>query len=163
MRSDTTIDAESNAASDTQSQTVVGAATGLSAITVTDPGSDSPVTVVGTTPVNLLALPDPTAAEHPMPLLRSVATSRLAHIGDTAHLGHHDNKQHFIPGALANSPSATRAFVDFFAATLPNTNTRQAYMRDVTRFFDWCSASGYDPLTVSPLHLARYASCCARA
>src|SRR6185312_8499142 len=44
-----------------------------------------------------------------------------------------------IPTALANAAEeAQSAFFEFFAATIPNGNTRAAYMRDVVQFFAWC-------------------------
>jgi site-specific recombinase XerD len=61
-----------------------------------------------------------------------------------------------IPTALGQSPLAARTYFEFFAGTLPNSNTRAAYGRDVRRFFDWCAARGYEPLSVTPLHLASY-------
>ena len=33
---------------------------------------------------------------------------------------------------------ATRRFLEFFAATIRNTNTRMAYYRAVLQFFAWC-------------------------
>ncbi len=61
-----------------------------------------------------------------------------------------------IPALLAEHPQAARTFFEFFASTLPNANTRAAYGRDVRRFFEWCALQGYDPLNVTPIHLAGY-------
>jgi len=62
-----------------------------------------------------------------------------------------------IPAALANAPErALNAFIEFFAATIPNANTRESYRRDVGRFFTWCEHRGFDPMTVTPIHLSGY-------
>lgn len=48
-------------------------------------------------------------------------------------------------------------FVDFFTSTIRNPNTREAYWRAVTRFFDWCELRGVHTLsTVRPIHIADY-------
>ena len=52
---------------------------------------------------------------------------------------------------------AARRFLEFFAATIRNPNTRAAYHRAVTRFFAWCEQHGIDELTlIEPLHVAAY-------
>ena len=51
---------------------------------------------------------------------------------------------------------ASEAFFQFFAAEIPNANTRENYLRDVTRFFTWCQERGFDILTVTPIHVAGY-------
>lgn len=51
---------------------------------------------------------------------------------------------------------ASEAFFQFFAAQIPNANTRENYMRDVSRFFTWCQERGFDLLTVTPIHVAGY-------
>ena len=44
-----------------------------------------------------------------------------------------------IPTALANAPArALYTLFEFFAATIPNANTRDIYIRNVIRFFTWC-------------------------
>jgi site-specific recombinase XerD len=64
---------------------------------------------------------------------------------------------HLIPAALASAPEkAQSAFFEFFAATIPNANTREAYMRDVIRFFNWCQERSFDPMTVNAIHLSGY-------
>ena len=67
-----------------------------------------------------------------------------------------------IAAALSGSPLAARTFFEFFAATLPNPNTRVAYGRDVQKFFAWCHSNGFEPLDVSPVHLAGYRETLAR-
>ena len=48
-------------------------------------------------------------------------------------------------------------FIDFFAVTIRNPNTREAYYRAVTRFMDWCEQHGLDRLGDSrPIHVAAY-------
>jgi len=62
-----------------------------------------------------------------------------------------------IPVALENAPAkAQAAFFEFFAATIPNANTRESYMRDVRRFFTWCQERHFDPMTVTSIHLSGY-------
>ena len=51
---------------------------------------------------------------------------------------------------------ATETFFQFFAAEIPTANTRENYLRDVTRFFMWCQERGFDIMTVTPLHVAGY-------
>jgi hypothetical protein len=44
-----------------------------------------------------------------------------------------------VPGIVAAAgDKAARRFLEFFAATIRNKNTRMAYYRAVTRFVDWC-------------------------
>ena len=43
-----------------------------------------------------------------------------------------------VPAIIADAGDrATRRFLEFFAATIGNENTRVAYLRAVTRFFVW--------------------------
>ncbi|HRJ33881.1 MAG TPA: tyrosine-type recombinase/integrase [Fimbriimonadaceae bacterium] len=51
---------------------------------------------------------------------------------------------------------ASDAFFQFFAAEIPNANTRESYLRDVSRFFTWCQERGFDIMTVTPIHVAGY-------
>jgi integrase/recombinase XerD len=52
---------------------------------------------------------------------------------------------------------ASRRFLEFFAATIRNKNTREAYFRAVYRFFDWCESAKIDSLAdIEPLHVAAY-------
>jgi site-specific recombinase XerD len=58
--------------------------------------------------------------------------------------------------ALAGDRAARR-FLEFFAATIRNANTREAYYRACCRFFAWCEQSGLDDLpSIEPLHVAAY-------
>jgi len=62
-----------------------------------------------------------------------------------------------LPAALASAPAPARlAFVEFFAASLANANTRAAYLRDVQRFCAWCERAGCDLMSATPLDLAAY-------
>lgn len=52
---------------------------------------------------------------------------------------------------------AARRFLEFFAATIRNKNTREAYYRAVCRFFAWCDDAKLGELAdIEPLHVAAY-------
>ncbi|MGH7071988.1 MAG: tyrosine-type recombinase/integrase, partial [Acetobacteraceae bacterium] len=52
---------------------------------------------------------------------------------------------------------AARRFLEFFAATIRNRNTRLAYYRAVTRFLAWCEHHEIGQLAdIEPLHVAAY-------
>ena len=52
---------------------------------------------------------------------------------------------------------ATRRFLEFFAATIRNRNTRTAYLHAVGRFFAWCERHKLGELAdIEPLHVAAY-------
>lgn len=51
---------------------------------------------------------------------------------------------------------AVRRFVEFFAATIRNRNTRAAYAQAVRQFFEWCERRGIDLSAVSPVVVAAY-------
>ena len=58
--------------------------------------------------------------------------------------------------ACADDRTAWR-FVDFFAVTIRNPNTREAYFRAVSRFMDWCEQHGLHRLAdIRPIHVAAY-------
>ncbi len=53
--------------------------------------------------------------------------------------------------------TAARRFLEFFAATIRNKNTRMAYMRAVGQFFAWCDRHKIGELAdIEPLHIAAY-------
>jgi integrase/recombinase XerD len=53
--------------------------------------------------------------------------------------------------------SSSRRFLEFFAATIRNKNTRLAYYRAVVRFFTWCDRHKLTELVaIEPLHVAAY-------
>jgi site-specific recombinase XerD len=63
-----------------------------------------------------------------------------------------------LPGLVAQAgEQAARRFLEFFAATIRNKNTREAYYRAVCRFFGWAEDRGIGALAkISPLHVAAY-------
>jgi integrase/recombinase XerD len=63
-----------------------------------------------------------------------------------------------VPAAIAGAgDTAVRRFLEFFAATIRNKNTRMAYYRAVTDFFAWLDAAGVLALVdIEPLHVATY-------
>jgi hypothetical protein len=63
-----------------------------------------------------------------------------------------------VPAAIAGAgDTAVRRFLEFFAATIRNKNTRLAYYRAVTDFFAWLDAAGIVALVdIEPLHVATY-------
>jgi hypothetical protein len=63
-----------------------------------------------------------------------------------------------VPAAIAAAGEhAARRFLEFFAATIRNKNTRAAYYRAVCHFFAWLEQHGIDELVgIEPLHVAAY-------
>ena len=63
-----------------------------------------------------------------------------------------------VPMMLANAGDrATRRFLDFFAASIENDNTRMAYYRAVCSFFLWLEQDGIGELPdIEPFHVAAY-------
>ncbi len=63
-----------------------------------------------------------------------------------------------VPGLISGAGEhASRRFLEFFAATIRNKNTREAYFRAVCRFFAWCEKHGLHELPdIEPLHVAAY-------
>ena len=63
-----------------------------------------------------------------------------------------------VPGIVADAGEhAARRFLEFFAATIRNRNTRTAYMTAVGRFFAWCEQNQIGQLAdIEPLHVAAY-------
>ena len=63
-----------------------------------------------------------------------------------------------VPGLIADAGEhATRRFLEFFAATIRNRNTRTAYLHAVGRFFAWCERHHVGELAdIEPLHVAAY-------
>ena len=52
-----------------------------------------------------------------------------------------------LPPMIAGADDRTAwRFVDFFAVTIRNPNTREAYYRAVSRFMDWCEQMGLNQL-----------------
>src|SRR3984957_12213399 len=63
-----------------------------------------------------------------------------------------------VPAIIADAGDrAARRFLEFFAATIRNKNTRMAYYRACVRFFDWCDHHKLGGLAdIEPLHVAAY-------
>ena len=56
----------------------------------------------------------------------------------------------------APGEAATKRFVEFFTANIRNPNTRVAYSRAVTGFFEWCERRGIGLSQVQPMLVAAY-------
>src|SRR3954449_12219187 len=63
-----------------------------------------------------------------------------------------------VPAAIAGAGEhAARRFLEFFAATIRNRNTRMAYYRAACSFFTWLEQRGVtDLVDIEPLHVAAY-------
>jgi site-specific recombinase XerD len=63
-----------------------------------------------------------------------------------------------VPAIAADAgDQAARRFLEFFAATIRNKNTRIAYLHAVSRFFAWCEHHKLGQLAdIEPLHVAAY-------
>jgi site-specific recombinase XerD len=63
-----------------------------------------------------------------------------------------------VPAAIANAgDQAARRFLEFFAATIRNKNTRMAYYRAVCSFFGWLDQHGIVELVdIEPIHVSAY-------
>jgi integrase/recombinase XerD len=95
-------------------------------------------------------------------------TRAASHKGDfcpTPRKGAFQPNARNLPAELAAVPTiiatagekARRRFLEFFAGTIRNPNTRDAYARATRDFFDWCDAHGIRDLgTIEPLMVATY-------
>jgi site-specific recombinase XerD len=63
-----------------------------------------------------------------------------------------------VPAIVADAgDQAARRFLEFFAATIRNRNTRTAYLHAASRFFAWCDHHQLGALDeIEPLHVAAY-------
>ena len=63
-----------------------------------------------------------------------------------------------VPAMIAEAGErAARRFLDFFAASIENDNTRMAYYRAVCSFFAWLEQHGIGGLVdIEPFHVAAY-------
>jgi integrase/recombinase XerD len=62
-----------------------------------------------------------------------------------------------LPGLILRAGNdAVRRFVEFFAATIRNGNTRAAYARAVAQFSIWCERRGVELRGVDPVMVAAY-------
>lgn len=69
-----------------------------------------------------------------------------------------------VPAIVArDGTDATRRFLEFFAVTIRNRNTRQAYLCACRRFLTECGQQGLESLAaIEPLHVATYIEALAR-
>lgn len=62
-----------------------------------------------------------------------------------------------LPAVIVRAgDDAVRRFVEFFAATIRNRNTRAAYAQAVGQFFRWCEGRGLRLETIQPIAVAAY-------
>ena len=63
-----------------------------------------------------------------------------------------------VPAMIANAGNrAAKRFLEFFAASIENDNTRMAYYRAVCHFFGWVGQHQIGELAdIEPLHVAAY-------
>lgn len=62
-----------------------------------------------------------------------------------------------VPAVIGRAGGpASEHFLEFFAASLRNRNTRAAYVQAVSQFFGWCDERGLQLHTIRPLHVAAY-------
>jgi len=63
-----------------------------------------------------------------------------------------------VPALVAAAgDKASRRYLEFFAVTIENPNTRAAYFHACRRFFAWCEHRGLEELVaIEPMHVAAY-------
>lgn len=62
-----------------------------------------------------------------------------------------------VPRLIADAaPDAAEKFLEFFAAQIPNPNTRAAYARATTQFMLWCDDRALELRQITPLHVSAY-------
>jgi site-specific recombinase XerD len=62
-----------------------------------------------------------------------------------------------VPSLIANQGStATKSFLEFFAADIRNPRTRQAYLIAINRFSTWCDVHGLNLKELQPYHIGAY-------
>ena len=62
-----------------------------------------------------------------------------------------------MPAIIAAAgDKASEHFLEFFAATIRNKNTRAAYVTAVAQFCSWCDEHGLQLATIRPLHVSAY-------
>ncbi|MBV9505305.1 MAG: site-specific integrase, partial [Acidobacteriia bacterium] len=62
-----------------------------------------------------------------------------------------------MPALIADAgEKAAEHFLEFFAATIRNPNTRAAYVQAVAQFFRWCEQYKLELKTIRPLHVSAY-------
>jgi hypothetical protein len=59
-----------------------------------------------------------------------------------------------VPAIIAAAgDEASEHFLEFFAATIRNKNTRMAYVQAIAQFCRWCEEHGLRLATIRPLHV----------
>ena len=68
-----------------------------------------------------------------------------------------------VPALTTNAGArAAKRFLEYFAVTIRNRNTRTAYLHAARRFFAWCERERIGQLVdIEPLHVATYMACAA--
>lgn len=62
-----------------------------------------------------------------------------------------------VPAIIADAgDKASEHFLEFFAATIRNKNTRAAYVQAIAQFFRWCHQYKLKLATIRPLHVSAY-------
>lgn len=62
-----------------------------------------------------------------------------------------------VPAIIAAAgDKASEHFLEFFAATIRNKNTRAAYVQAIAQFCRWCDDHGLQLATIRPLHVSAY-------
>jgi site-specific recombinase XerD len=62
-----------------------------------------------------------------------------------------------VPAIIAAAGNkASEHFLEFFAATIRNKNTRAAYVQAIAQFCRWCEEKGLRLTTIRPLHVSDY-------
>ena len=62
-----------------------------------------------------------------------------------------------VPAIIADAgEKASEHFLEFFAATIRNKNTRAAYMQAVAQFCYWCEQRKLRLAGIRPLHMSAY-------
>jgi site-specific recombinase XerD len=62
-----------------------------------------------------------------------------------------------VPAIIADAgEKASEHFLEFFAATIRNKNTRMAYMHAIAQFCRWCEQHGLSLAGIRPLHMSAY-------
>jgi site-specific recombinase XerD len=63
-----------------------------------------------------------------------------------------------VPAVIAaRGRHVGRRFVEFFTANIRNPNSRKAYYRATSEFFNWCDQAGFGLLDIEPVHVATWA------
>jgi len=63
----------------------------------------------------------------------------------------------FVPAIIAREDKrAAERFIDFFAVSIRNRNTRKAYMRAITQFLTWCEYNRSGLREITPFLVAAY-------